>query len=197
MISGFGGSDNLAGGAGVDVLTGGAGDDAIDGGAGNDTAVFSGNQAGYAVFRTSAAALTVRQQGPAGTGDGSDTLVDVEEARFADGTLALGALSLRPLLEVAGLTADRLEGDASAATAFTFSVTRGGDTSTAVSVPWSVGAGPFPTANTLDFPGSGFAGGTVGVNAGRRFRAVTKPRTVDSMGFSTQRLGTRQVAAVW
>jgi Ca2+-binding RTX toxin-like protein len=68
VLMGEAGDDRLAGGEGDDRLDGGAGNDVLDGGAGTDTADFS--QAGSAV-RVDLAAGTA-------TGDGTDTLTDIE-----------------------------------------------------------------------------------------------------------------------
>jgi len=70
-----------------DTLLGTSGNDHFDGGIGSDTVVFTGNQADYAVsFDTTAMAYTVVDQ-RAGSPDGTDTVRDVENFRFADGTV--------------------------------------------------------------------------------------------------------------
>ncbi|TLX14479.1 metal-binding protein [Rhizobium sp. MHM7A] len=79
IFDGSGGNDVLNGNAGDDKLTGGAGDDAIDGGAGIDTAIFSGHFATYSLaLNDGDYILTSADQG-------TDTLKDIEFARFADG----------------------------------------------------------------------------------------------------------------
>ncbi|HEX8258424.1 MAG TPA: hypothetical protein VF589_12405 [Allosphingosinicella sp.] len=87
-IIGCGGDDLIDGGAGDDVLDGddgddrlegGAGDDDLDGGAGSDTVSFSTAMAGVEVDLAVA--------GPQNTGDGSDLIVNIENAlgsEFAD-----------------------------------------------------------------------------------------------------------------
>ncbi|MGV4795363.1 metal-binding protein [Rhizobium sp. F40D2] len=79
IFDGSGGNDNIYGNAGDDKLTGGAGDDQIDGGDGTDTAVFAGNFADYS--------LSIENFDNVVTSalEGTDTLRDVEFARFADG----------------------------------------------------------------------------------------------------------------
>ncbi|MBY3193738.1 metal-binding protein [Rhizobium laguerreae] len=79
IFDGSGGNDILNGNAGNDKLTGGAGDDAINGGDGIDTAIFSGNFANYSF------ALNNGDHILTSAGEGTDTLTDVELARFADG----------------------------------------------------------------------------------------------------------------
>ncbi|NKM56557.1 metal-binding protein [Rhizobium anhuiense] len=79
IFDGSGGNDILNGEAGNDKLTGGAGNDAINGGAGIDTAIFSGNFANYSF------ALNNSDHILTSAAEGTDTLHDVEFARFADG----------------------------------------------------------------------------------------------------------------
>ncbi|NKM19656.1 metal-binding protein [Rhizobium laguerreae] len=79
IFDGSGGNDILNGNAGNDKLTGGAGDDNINGGDGIDTAIFSGNFANYSF------ALNNGDHILTSAGEGTDTLTDVELARFADG----------------------------------------------------------------------------------------------------------------
>jgi hypothetical protein len=57
----------------------------LDGGAGLDTAVFAGPRADYAIQAGAGGALVIRDMA-GGTGrEGTDTVVDVEVLRFADG----------------------------------------------------------------------------------------------------------------
>jgi len=87
-LKGLGGSDVLKGLGGNDTLVGGAGNDTIDGGLGTDVAVFSGNRTNYQVTYNSAAQnFTVKDQ-RAGSPDGTDTIANVENFKFADGTFA-------------------------------------------------------------------------------------------------------------
>ncbi|MBX5009495.1 calcium-binding protein [Rhizobium lentis] len=79
IFDGSGGNDILNGNAGDDRLTGGTGNDAINGGDGIDTAIFSGSFAHYSfVLNNGDHILTSADEG-------TDTLTDVEFARFADG----------------------------------------------------------------------------------------------------------------
>ncbi|MBB4477884.1 metal-binding protein [Rhizobium etli] len=78
-FDGSGGNDILNGNAGNDKLTGGAGNDTIDGGVGIDTAVFSGNFANYSLAVNNGDRILTSAS------EGTDTLIGVEFARFADG----------------------------------------------------------------------------------------------------------------
>lgn len=69
-IRGLGGDDHLFGGSGDDVLQGGAGNDLLDGGDGIDTASYA--KAGAAV------SVNLSIAGAQPTGEGSDTLVGIE-----------------------------------------------------------------------------------------------------------------------
>ncbi|MBY3176633.1 calcium-binding protein [Rhizobium leguminosarum] len=79
IFDGSAGNDIINGNAGNDKLTGGAGDDTINGGDGIDTAIFSGNFGNYSF------ALNNGDHILTSAGEGTDTLTDVELARFADG----------------------------------------------------------------------------------------------------------------
>lgn len=89
IVVGGSGFDVVYGGSGADQLQGDAGDDRLDGGADLDTAIFSGLKSDYAV---SQAGLDLRLTSVA---EGTDTLVNMEFARFKDGlyTIANGTLS--------------------------------------------------------------------------------------------------------
>ncbi|MGZ2409081.1 cadherin domain-containing protein [Rhizobium ruizarguesonis] len=79
IFDGNGGNDIINGEAGNDKLTGGTGNDAINGGDGIDTAIFAGNFANYSF------ALNNGDHVLTSAAEGTDTLTDVEFARFADG----------------------------------------------------------------------------------------------------------------
>ena len=70
---------------------------------------------------------------------------------------------------IAAADAVRLEGDAGT-TAFTFTVTRGGDTGQAASVGYSVGGG---TVDGADFAGGALPGGTLSFAAGETSKTLT------------------------
>lgn len=77
--------DILKGGNLNDSFQGGGGDDDIDGGAGNDdVAIFSGNGLDYNVSREADGSITVTHA-RGSMSDGTDTLKNIEIARFADG----------------------------------------------------------------------------------------------------------------
>lgn len=82
-ISGSQYNDVLWGYAGDDSITGGAGNDTIDGGTGTDTAIYSGNRSQYTISGTGTA-WTI-----SGSTEGTDSLLNVEYAQFADQTIAL------------------------------------------------------------------------------------------------------------
>jgi Ca2+-binding RTX toxin-like protein len=67
-VNGLGGNDTLKGEAGGDTLLGGVGDDTLDGGLGTDTASYS----------ASPTAVTASLATNSATGEGSDTLLGVE-----------------------------------------------------------------------------------------------------------------------
>ena len=74
---------NINGGDGDDVIQAGANDDVIDGGAGIDYVVYSGVQANYTVTMTTDGYTITSST------EGTDTLSNIEFARFSDGELAL------------------------------------------------------------------------------------------------------------
>ena len=103
VISGGGGADVLSGGAGDDVLVGGhgadqlrggAGDDFIDGGEGTehsgsagDEVMFTGDRQQYIITQNENGSFTV--QDIYSGRDGTDTVINVENFTFADGTFAV------------------------------------------------------------------------------------------------------------
>ncbi|EPC02587.1 hypothetical protein L861_09590 [Litchfieldella anticariensis FP35 = DSM 16096] len=80
------GHDHLTGGAGDDILQGGPGnhgydgDDVLSGGGGNDTALYLQSYDAFDIAIAENGEVTIRGEG------GTDTLVDMERAVFADGT---------------------------------------------------------------------------------------------------------------
>lgn len=71
-----------------DVLVSSAGNDTLDGGQGNDTLLLTGNRADYAIsFNPASFAYTLADQ-RAGSPDGTDTVKNVENFQFADGTFS-------------------------------------------------------------------------------------------------------------
>ena len=84
-LLGYGGNDTLYAGSGNDTLDGGAGDDTLDGGAGFDTGTYGRQLAQYTINKWSGG-YTVQDKSGA---DGTDTLVNIEAAKFADLTVNL------------------------------------------------------------------------------------------------------------
>ena len=75
-------------------------------------------------------------------------------------------------LSIAAVSADKVEGQ-SGSTPFTFTVTRGGNTSLATSVSWAVtGSGANP-ASASDFVGAVLPSGTVSFAAGETSKTIT------------------------
>jgi hypothetical protein len=85
-IDGGAGHDTLAGGGGDDTIMGGADNDTIDGGGGADTALYRGARNRYTVASTGAI-LTVTDRV---TGDGVDSLSNVEFLGFSDKLFQMG-----------------------------------------------------------------------------------------------------------
>ena len=81
------GNDTLIGNDANNSLTGGAGNDIIDGGAGIDTAIYSGVRTSYIVTPTTSG-FTITS-----AAEGTDTVSNVEFAKFFDQTIALTATS--------------------------------------------------------------------------------------------------------
>lgn len=81
-LIGGAGDDTILGLDADDELTGGVGDDRIDGGGGSDIAVFEGRLSDYTIVYD--IGDVVRVVDNAGH-DGTDTLINVEKIRFADG----------------------------------------------------------------------------------------------------------------
>jgi predicted RecA/RadA family phage recombinase len=82
------GDDRLYGGFGVDTLAGGAGSDYLDGGADYDIAAYTGTAASYAWIRNTDSTWSVTDL-RAGSPDGIDTLISIEQLRFSDESVAL------------------------------------------------------------------------------------------------------------
>jgi Ca2+-binding RTX toxin-like protein len=85
VIDGAAGDDTLAGGDGNDIISAGAGNDSINGGNDSDTLVLTGNWRDYNI--TSAGATYTLIDVRSGAPDGIDSVVNVENFQFADGTL--------------------------------------------------------------------------------------------------------------
>ncbi|MCH2148438.1 MAG: hypothetical protein MK095_03305 [Phycisphaerales bacterium] len=77
-------NSNLTGNASDNTLTGNAGDNMLDGGPGTDTAMFRGPRSDYTIERLERG---TRVQDAQHDRDGTDTLINIEHLRFADGTI--------------------------------------------------------------------------------------------------------------
>ncbi|SFV61893.1 Hemolysin-type calcium-binding region [hydrothermal vent metagenome] len=78
--------DRYSSGDGDDVIFSGSRDDHIDGGAGVDRVVYSGSRDDYAIFKSLNDKYVIEDKRADAT-DGTDTVVNVEEFTFADGTV--------------------------------------------------------------------------------------------------------------
>ncbi|TAN51182.1 MAG: hypothetical protein EPN21_07225, partial [Methylococcaceae bacterium] len=96
--------DTLIGNAAANLLAGNGGNDTLRGGEGEDSAVYSGNRAQYAVTLIDPATLafTVKDNNPGNGDDGFDTLIGLDQLKFADQVLPVS--SLIPSLSVGNLT---------------------------------------------------------------------------------------------
>lgn len=88
-IVGLGGDDYIEGGDGNDIFDGGTGDDFLVGGEGQDTARYAGTMATHSLT-TSFGLVAITDNDPVADGDdGSDSLMQVEQAQFSDGTFSI------------------------------------------------------------------------------------------------------------
>jgi Ca2+-binding RTX toxin-like protein len=82
-------ADTVGGGDGADTMFGLGGNDVLDGGGGIDGVVYSGSSTGYRFGVDASGRLTVTDTDPGNGDDGTDTLIDIDQAGFADGTVSL------------------------------------------------------------------------------------------------------------
>ena len=87
QINGGAGNDTLFGQSGRDKLTGGAGDDLLHGGSDRDTAIFSGDVLGRSYARGAGAIIVTDDVGT----DGTDTLVSIQRIQFGATVMGLNA----------------------------------------------------------------------------------------------------------
>src|ERR1043165_1548346 len=131
--------ENAIGGSGNDTLVGNSADNTLDGRAGDDTVVFSGNRASYTLQNLGDRIMVF---GPGGT----DTLVSIEHAKFAETTLNLNAATPSdPIWSLAG--AADLNGDGTSDVVWYNVATRGVDLWKIANGHWagSVDVGPHPS----------------------------------------------------
>jgi len=174
QLYGNGGADTLDGAGGADLLFGGDGNDVITGGDGVDTALFRGAKADYQVTAI-AGGVHVVDTNTADGDDGDDDLYGVEVLQFADGvtTLASG-------VNITGVM--HVEGNGGATTNFNFTVTRDGDVSQALTLPYTVapsGADPVETNDLVGFS-SGVINGMVTFAAGSTTATISVPVVGDA-----------------
>jgi hypothetical protein len=92
ILYGHAGNDTLSGWGGNDLLVGGAGNDTLSGGDEGDVAAFSGTHADYTVtFDASTQLLAVTDQRESAP-DGTDTISQVEQFQFSDGSFDTNSL---------------------------------------------------------------------------------------------------------
>ena len=89
FILGSAGDDAIYGGDGDDELGGGEGNDALDGGPGADTALFSDVYSNYDLTRNESTGVVTVSHARGSRADGTDTLANIESARFRDVTVDL------------------------------------------------------------------------------------------------------------
>ncbi len=90
------GNDTVYGGTGNDEIKGDAGDDLLDGGDGfSDTVVYAGASTAYnVVYKQFDSSFTVSNNSGSLLSEGTDTLNNIEFAKFSDGLFALGPTGL-------------------------------------------------------------------------------------------------------
>ena len=146
-INGGAGNDTISAGGGTDVITGGTGDDIINGQTGTDTAVYTlGSWRDYTITLNGNGTYTVTGNGAAAA-EGSDTLSNIENIQFTNGTFAL---------------ADALNDAPVAAAAPTASTNE--DIAVTIPAGTLVTDADSPLGEVLTFAFSNVAGGSVAVN---------------------------------
>ena len=90
VITGNAAANALLGGGGSDDLKGGVGNDRLDGGAGTDTAEFSGLHGDY-TFNIAVDGSILATDAKSGR-DGIDSILNIENGHFSDGTFLLADL---------------------------------------------------------------------------------------------------------
>jgi DNA-binding transcriptional regulator of glucitol operon len=109
FLSGTADADLILGLGGNDLLTGGAGNDTLDGSFQSDTAIYSGVMSGYVLGLDAGNRVTIVDTDPGDGDSGSDVLIDIEAAQFADGTLVIDK---SPVLRVNSFTTGAQSGSA-------------------------------------------------------------------------------------
>lgn len=140
ILKGGAGCDLILGGDGNDTITGGSGNDLIYGGAGTDTAIFSGLYSSYDILNILGLVLISGQ-------DGTDLVLDVEYLKFDNGTYNVATRGFtpngpppQPVVSVAatdGTGTETVDGND-----FTYTFTRTGDLSQALTINYSIVPAP-------------------------------------------------------
>lgn len=112
------GSDVIAAGYGRDSISAGAGNDYIDGGAGVDTANFTGLSSQYTIVKNSDGSFQVTDN-RAGSPDGSDHLISVEQLHFTDTNVMISVPQLAQDFAGTGKSEILLENSSGALAAWT------------------------------------------------------------------------------
>ncbi|XWK90592.1 MAG: hypothetical protein U7127_11235 [Phormidium sp.] len=86
LMFGGAGNDTITGAPGSDTLAGGAGNDLIRGGTANDVAAYQGNFSEYRVSVLNNGALQIFDQNTLNGDEGTDTLTEIEQLKFANGS---------------------------------------------------------------------------------------------------------------
>ncbi|MEM7057288.1 MAG: M10 family metallopeptidase C-terminal domain-containing protein [Pseudomonadota bacterium] len=108
-------NNSLYGGGGNDTLEGKGGNDYLDGGSGSaDVAIFTGNLSQYDINQISSNQFTVTQTSGAGS-NGTDTLLNIETARFSNTDIDLtNFVPIGPVPITGDNNANTLTGDSDA-----------------------------------------------------------------------------------
>jgi len=102
IVDGGDGNDFLLGGTGNDRLVGGAGNDLLDGNGDTDVAVFSGNRADYRLAINADGSYQLTDTRTGAINDGSDTIRNIENFEFSDGTISVNQLDNPPIINSNG-----------------------------------------------------------------------------------------------
>jgi 2',3'-cyclic-nucleotide 2'-phosphodiesterase (5'-nucleotidase family) len=91
FLDGGAGNDRLDGGAGADTLQGGVGNDTLNGWEDSDTVVLQGTKASYTVSAVTNTSTT-KSLTLTSSSEGTDTIINVENFQFSDGTVSFATL---------------------------------------------------------------------------------------------------------
>ena len=156
------GNDLITGNAADNKLTGAGGNDTIDGAGGNDTAIYSGTRLDHVATLLANGSISTTDQ-RFGSPDGTDTVSNVENFQFSDGTfnqtealnrppvLSPDGASPHALTEILGATnSSALDQAPPTPGTLSFTDVNGGDTHTAIasldSATWSAVGDTIPSA---------------------------------------------------